>query len=480
MINLDSIKLQNINKPARYVGSEVHQIIKNSNIKNSVVLCYLNVYEKAMSSYYINLIYNNLNMLDDVWCKRCFAPDLDFEEFLIKNKLELYSLEDFESVKKNDMLLFVVDNEIDLTNFFNILKLADISLDKQKRDEKSPKILLLPINSTNIEPIREYADYVFSFGSNKENIQKALNHIKFGDETSDKNIEIKHIENGIVPSIKINNSSIIIDFDFMDDIDQILQYIDKNVKARGVNKVSFLNYEKINEYKFCEYVYKIKANIDNVRITCKNIDFNRFQPDILDVLFPCMEHNAALFNVITCSEKLKSKINMGAEKGILLEKVQKVFKNNRNSIKLNFLIGLPEETYEDIDDIFELLDEIVTMYSQNKAKDKFSMKVNIDYYIPTEKDKIKACINNLTKLETKVRYVLEKQYDHCIKLELKDFNSYMTRLLLKNADKELSNYILEAYNLGARFNSDSKKYNKSAWDRALFNNMNLVNGKYNI
>ena len=59
MFSLDSIKLQNINKPARYIGSEVNQVIKSSNIKNSVVLCYLNVYEKAMSNYYMNLIYNN-------------------------------------------------------------------------------------------------------------------------------------------------------------------------------------------------------------------------------------------------------------------------------------------------------------------------------------------------------------------------------------------------------------------------------------
>lgn len=480
MINLDSIKLQNINKPARYVGGEVNQVIKSSNIKNSVVLCYLNVYEKAMSSYGVNLLYNNLNLFDDIWCKRCFAPDTDFEDFLLKNRVELYSLEDFKSIKENNTLLFVVDKELDFTNFFNMLGLANIEIDKEKRDKSSPKILLVPINNVNIKPIEKYADYVFSFGNNKENIQKVINYIKSGNEEFDSNIEIKHVENGIIPSIKINNSAIIIDFDFMDDIEQILEYIDKSSRSRGINRVSFLNYQKINQYKFCEYVYKIKANIENVRIVCNNINFNIFEPDILDVLFPCMEHSSVAFDVITCSEKLKSKINIGTEKEALLKKIKKVFKNNRNSIKLNFLIGLPEETYEDIDNIFELLDDIVTMYSKNRAKDKFSMKVNIDYYIPTENDKIKACINNLTKLETKVRYVLEKKYDYSIKLEVKDIDSYLTRLLLNNADEEISKYIFDAYKLGARFNTDNKKYNKAAWDKALFDNMNLVNEKYNI
>ena len=49
MINLDSVKLQNINKPGRYVGGEINQIIKNNDVKCSVVLCYPNIYEKAMS-----------------------------------------------------------------------------------------------------------------------------------------------------------------------------------------------------------------------------------------------------------------------------------------------------------------------------------------------------------------------------------------------------------------------------------------------
>lgn len=479
MINLDSIKLQNINKPARYVGSEVNQIIKSNNKKNSVVVCYLNVYEKAMSSYYINLIYNNLNLIDNVWCKRCFAPDIDFETFLKKNNLCLYSLEDFKSLTENDALIFVLDNELDYTNFFNMLELSNIEFEKEKRDENCPRILLVPIDNVNTKPLEKYVDYTFSFGNNRDNIQKLINYIQYGNEQNSADVEIKHIKSGIVPSIKVNNSSIIIDFDFMDDINEILQYIDNNIKARGINKVSFLNYEKINEYKFCECVYKIKANIENVRILCKNIDFNKFQPDVLDVLFPCMEHNSVMFDVTTCSESLKNKITLGTEKQILLEKIEKVFKNNRNSIKLKFLIGLPEETYEDIDNIFGLLDEIVSMYSKNKAKDKFSMKVNIDFYIPTDKDKIKLHINNLTKLETKLRYIKEKEYDYSIKLEIKNIDSYITRLLLVNSTEDLSNYIVDAYKLGARFNMDSKKYNKHAWDKALFDNMRLINEKYN-
>lgn len=490
MFNIDSIKLQNINKPARYVGGEVNQIIKNNNIKNRVVLCYLNVYEKAMSNYYINLLYDNLNLIDDVWCKRCFAPDIDFEELLKNNNEEIYSLEDFKSIKESDILLFVIDNELDFTNFFNILKLANIELDKSKRTKSAPKILFLPINNTNVKTIEKYADYVFEFSEPKRSVQKVLKFFKDGGKeqlhninnliAEYSNVDIIHSEKSIIPSIKVNNSSIIIDFCFMGDRNEVIEYINKCVKSRGINKVSFLNYENINEYKFCEYVYKIKANIPNIRILCNNIDFNMFSKEALEVLLPCMEKNTAYFNVTTCSKKIRDKLNVGIDEELLLEKIKKVFKNDRNSITLKFNIGFPDETYEDIDNIFTLLDEIVKLYSKNKAKDKFGMRVYIDYYIPNNLDKMKNLISNFTKLETKVKYIMQKEVDYTIKLDIKDVESYVTRLMLVNADESLTKLIQDAYNLGARFNSDSKKYKKLAWEKALFDNMELINKFKNI
>ena len=117
MIDLDSRKLKDINKPARYVGGEVNIAVKDGNGKSSIVLCYPNLYEKAMSNYMINLLYSNLNNIKHVWCKRCFSVESDFEKLLRETKTELYALEDFKPIKNNDILLFVIDNELDFTSF---------------------------------------------------------------------------------------------------------------------------------------------------------------------------------------------------------------------------------------------------------------------------------------------------------------------------------------------------------------------------
>jgi len=472
MVSLDSRKLKNISKPARYVGGEVNTIIKEKNVKYNIVLCYPNLYEKGMSNYILNMLYTNINRNENIWCKRCFMPDTDFEKYLRDYKYKLYALEDYSSLDKNDMLIFIIEDELDYTNLLAMFKLGNILT----RKNEMPKICLYTKSDVNIKPIKKYFDYIFNDESEKDNTKGLINVIQ---ENSGVNIDhsrfdVKYLSNRIVPSIKINNSSNIIDFNYITDEEKILKYVINFINQTGINTVSFRNIDKIDRYKFCEIVYRLKSNIDGIKIISKNIDFNTFETQMLDVLLPCIERSAVLFDVFTCSKKIKEKIGIGTDKSVLIQKINKVFKNNRNSIRLKFYIGLPDETYEDIDNIFELLEEIVNMYSTNKAKDKFSMNVKLNYYIPSKTEENTCVINGINKLETKIRYIKEKMYDSVINIEVEDIDSYITKTLLKNAEENIEKVIYDAYILGARFDGDSKKYNKSAWEKSIYDNIGIT------
>ena len=52
--------------------------IFQKNIKNvdiHIGLAYPNVYKTAMSSLGYNILYNQINELDDTWCERVIFPD---------------------------------------------------------------------------------------------------------------------------------------------------------------------------------------------------------------------------------------------------------------------------------------------------------------------------------------------------------------------------------------------------------------------
>ena len=486
---IDNGELRNINKPARYVGGEVNQIIKN-NARSNVILCYPNVYEKAMSNYIIKLLYNNINELKNVWCKRCFAPEVDFERMLRDIQYDIYSLEDKKSIKKSDILLFVIDNELDYTNLLNILNLSNIEYNKLKRKNEDPKILIFVTNNINIEPIKEIADFIINDDDEQKGIKKVISFIQEYSKTDEyiiddanySNIEIKENVSCIIPSIKIENLSIIIDLATVKNIDDTIIIVKKSIEEQGITKVSFVNQDKIDVNKFCELVFRLRFNIDDIRILVKNLDFSKFNPDTLNILLPCMEKSGIDFNVVTCRSRLKNILNIGMDKDDLIDNVKSTFKNGWSSIRLIFNIGLPNETYEDIDDIFNIAEEIVNIYSKSKAKEKLSLIINFNCYIPNLNQKNKYNVNNINKLETKIRYINEKRYDPVIKINVDTIDNYITRILLKNGGKDVLPVIVCAYELGARFDDNSKSYNKNAWDKAIYNNSNITDKytKFNV
>ena len=112
-----------------------------------------------------------------------------------------------------------------------------------------------------------------------------------------------------------------------------------------------------------------------------------------------------------------------------------------------------------------MVQDIVLLYSQFRAKDKLNIILNINYYIPTTDDDSIYSLNSINKLETKVQYIKEKKLDSVIRIVIQNPDAYSTRCILKNGNEDVSSLLIYAYELGARFDGD--KYNNEAWNKAL-------------
>ena len=67
--------LPTVQKPARYVGGEYHEIIKNkADVDLRVAFCFPDTYEIGMSNLGMRILYGVLNRMEGVWCERVFAP----------------------------------------------------------------------------------------------------------------------------------------------------------------------------------------------------------------------------------------------------------------------------------------------------------------------------------------------------------------------------------------------------------------------
>ena len=88
MLDFTRNELLKVQKPARYLGGEYNQVVKNkNNIKCRFAFCFPDVYDIGMSNIAIKILYKVLNDRKDTWCERVFAPWPDFEALLRKKNV---------------------------------------------------------------------------------------------------------------------------------------------------------------------------------------------------------------------------------------------------------------------------------------------------------------------------------------------------------------------------------------------------------
>lgn len=165
--------LLKVKKPARYLGGERGIVKKNKNIDVRFAFCFPDIYEIGMSHLGIKILYNALNNLDECWCERVFAPWIDFEEVLVKNKIPLYALESFDPLYEFDIIGFTVQYELCYTTILKMLKLGDVPI--FSKDRKGLKNLVVAGGPCvcNPEPLADFVD-VFLLGEGEYQLPKLV------------------------------------------------------------------------------------------------------------------------------------------------------------------------------------------------------------------------------------------------------------------------------------------------------------------
>ena len=162
MINLsiDNI-LPFVEKPSRYLGSEINTIKKDLNrVKLRIALAFPDLYEIGTSHFGMQILYHILNSDPDIAAERVFAPAEDMEAMLRTNGLPLFSLESREPLNRFDIIGFSLLYELNYTNVLTILDLASIPFLACDRDLSYPLIIAGGPCTSNPEPIADLFDAV--------------------------------------------------------------------------------------------------------------------------------------------------------------------------------------------------------------------------------------------------------------------------------------------------------------------------------
>ena len=160
--------LPRVQKPARYVGGEYNQIVKDkADVATRFAFCFPDTYEIGMSNLGMRILYGVMNNMDGVWCERVFAPWPDMEEEMRKADIPLYALESGDAVRDFDIIGFSLGYEMAFTNVLNMLDLAGVPLHAEERTDLTPIVMAGGTACFNAEPLADFID-LFSLGEGED------------------------------------------------------------------------------------------------------------------------------------------------------------------------------------------------------------------------------------------------------------------------------------------------------------------------
>ncbi len=193
-----------VQKPARYVGGEYGQTVKDpAQVRVNVAFCFPDTYEIGMSNVGMRILYDVMNNMDGIWCQRVFAPWGDMEEQMRKHQLPLYALESKMPVRDFDMVAFTIGYEMSYTNILNMLDLAGIPLLAKERKGLKHMVFAGGVCTVNPEPLADFFDF-FCIGEGEEmtvEILELYDKAKAEDWTREAFLEaVAHIDGVYVPS----------------------------------------------------------------------------------------------------------------------------------------------------------------------------------------------------------------------------------------------------------------------------------------
>ena len=196
--------LYKVEKPSRYVGGELNQVVKNpKEVDIRFAFCFPDVYEVGMSHLGTRILYHTINERKDTYCERVFAPWPDMEAQLRENEIPLMSLETKDPLTEFDILGFTLQYEMSYTNILNMLDMAGITYRASERGEDEPIIMAGGPCAYNPEPLYDIVDF-FEIGEGEEIMNDVLDvYRKYKGQGKKKEFlrEIAKIEGVYVPSL---------------------------------------------------------------------------------------------------------------------------------------------------------------------------------------------------------------------------------------------------------------------------------------
>lgn len=171
------------------------------------------------------------------------------------------------------------------------------------------------------------------------------------------------------------------------------------------------------------------------------------------------------------TQRLRDVINKGITEENILSACDKAFRSGWNTIKLYFMIGLPTETYDDLQGIVDLADKIVDTYyaiPKNERTKGLSVTVSASTFVPKPFTPFQWFgQNDIETIKEKQNYLKEHLTNRAVKFNWHEPEISVLEAVVAKGDRRLGKAIKRAFELGCKFDSWGEFFDYEKWMQAF-------------
>lgn len=169
------------------------------------------------------------------------------------------------------------------------------------------------------------------------------------------------------------------------------------------------------------------------------------------------------------TQRLRDVINKGVTEDNLTDAVTAAFKEGWSAVKLYFMIGLPTETYADLDGIAEMARRVVSLgLAQGVSKGRLKVTVSTSSFVPKSHTAFQwEPQDTVTVLQEKQKYLRDKLKSRFIAYHWHDPATSFLEAVIARGDRRLAPVLERAWQLGCRFDGWTELFKFALWQQAF-------------
>lgn len=235
----------------------------------------------------------------------------------------------------------------------------------------------------------------------------------------------------------------------------------------SLSSLSTSDYKDIEGLLSCLTDYTSKNGIN---LSLPSLRVDRFSEEVLKEISD-VRKSGLTFAPEAGSQRLRDVINKNVTEENVLDSVRIAFEGGYSAIKLYFMLGLPTETEEDIEGIYDLAEAVIEQFyaNPNRKKGKApSVSISVSTFIPKPFTPFEFEPQaSEEEIRTKQKHLMEYANNRKISISRSKYDVSLLEAVLARADRRVGRAVYLAWKKGCKLDGWEEYFDMNKWREAF-------------